>query len=136
MYEKTPKAKNYGGMFLHANATPTPIDTVNIMHLVDLASAGLLQNFTFGAGATKAITAFADYSGTVAGTVSVTSGTHGLLTGAIVTIAGTTNYNGVYLVTKIDANSFYITHAWVSNDATGNWYQGSHLTLGPDAGGV
>ena len=71
----------------------------------------------------KEITAFADYSGTVAGTVKVTSVAHGLPVGptASIGIYGTTNYNGVYTVTYIDANNFYFTKAWVYNDATGWW---------------
>jgi len=71
----------------------------------------------------KAITAFADYSGTVAGTVQATSVAHGLPAGttAGIAITGTTNYNGTYTVTYIDVDSFYFTDAWVANDATGWW---------------
>lgn len=67
------------------------------------------------------ITAFTDYSGTVAGTVKVTSATHGMITGNTVIITGTTNYNGTFVITVIDASNFYITAAWVSDDATGDW---------------
>jgi len=66
-----------------------------------------------------AITAFADYSGTVAGTVLVTSATHLIETGMKVTIAGTTNYNGFYSATKVNANTYYITAIWVVDDAAG-----------------
>ena len=71
----------------------------------------------------KTITAFADYGGTVAGTVKATSTAHGLPSGttADIAISGTTNYNGVYTVTYIDVDNFYFTKAWVSNDATGWW---------------
>jgi len=71
----------------------------------------------------KAITAFADYGATVAGTVKATSVAHGLPTGATANIAisGTINYNGVYTVTYIDVDNFYFTDTWVSNDATGWW---------------
>ncbi len=71
----------------------------------------------------KAITAFADYSGTVAGTVKATSAGHGLPAGttANIAISGTINYDGFYTVTYIDANSFYFTATWVANDATGWW---------------
>lgn len=66
------------------------------------------------------ISAFADYSGTVAGTVkATTSAVHGLITGDYVTIAGTTSYNGVFKVTVIDTDDFYFTDTWVANDATG-----------------
>jgi hypothetical protein len=67
----------------------------------------------------KAITAFADNGG---GTVKATSFGHGLTgTVASIKISGTTNYNGVYTVTVIDANNFYFTDTWVANDATGWW---------------
>ena len=68
----------------------------------------------------KTITVFADYSGTVAGTVKVTTSVaHTFLTNDVVVITGTTNYNGTYDLTKIDADEFYITVAWIANDATG-----------------
>ena len=66
-----------------------------------------------------AITAFADYSGTVAGTVKVTATAHGFSTDDTALIGNTTNYNGSYTITRIDANNFYITCAWAVNDATG-----------------
>lgn len=68
---------------------------------------------------TTNITVFADYSGTVAGTVKVTSATHLVQTGMKVTIAGTTNYDGTYDATYIDANNYYITATWVVDDGTG-----------------
>ena len=83
------------------------------------------------------ITAFSDYSGTVSGTVKVTSAYHGLSSGDYITISGTTNYNlslGHVLsgdtayannlvkgVTVIDADNFYYYDAFVVDDATGNW---------------
>ena len=69
------------------------------------------------------ISAFADYSGTVAGTVKVTDVGHGLGVGttANVEIFGTTNYSGIYTVTRIDNDNFYFTHTWDGDDATGWW---------------
>lgn len=67
-----------------------------------------------------AIAAFSDYSGTVAGTVKITTGAaHGFSTDDTVLIGDTTNYNGSYTMTRIDATNFYITHAWDGDDATG-----------------
>ena len=66
-----------------------------------------------------AITAFADYSGTVTGTVLVTSVAHGLLSGDQAVIASTTSYDGQYKVTKVTADTFYITATFVADDATG-----------------
>ncbi|RPJ39404.1 MAG: hypothetical protein EHM35_02445 [Planctomycetaceae bacterium] len=44
---------------------------------------------------------------------------HGYSTSDVVRIAGTTNYNGVYTITQVDADSFKITHAFVADDAAG-----------------
>jgi len=68
------------------------------------------------------ISAFANYGGTVAGTVKATSAAHGLLAGttAGIVISGTTNYDGTYTVTYIDANSFYFTDTWVATEV-GHW---------------
>jgi hypothetical protein len=64
------------------------------------------------------ISAFADYSGTVAGTVKATSAGHGFPVGTTddVSISGSAFYNGVYTITYIDANNFYFTHVWSGND--------------------
>lgn len=77
----------------------------------------------------KSITAFADYSGTVAGTVKVTSVSHGFETDDIVTHSGTTNYNGTFSITKIDANNYYFTDTWVADDATGTADQEQFVDL-------
>ena len=68
------------------------------------------------------ITAVADYSGTVAGTVLITSAAHGLTTGFTILISGTTSYDGRYSITKVDANTFYITATFVATE-TGKWGQ-------------
>jgi phage tail sheath protein FI len=64
----------------------------------------------------KDISAFANYNSTVAGTVKATSTAHGLVGTSSQVIAGTTNYNGTYLITVIDADNFYFTHAWVATE--------------------
>jgi hypothetical protein len=69
----------------------------------------------------KAISAFADYSGTVSGTVKATSTAHGRSTGDSVIISGTVNYNGAKTITVIDADNFYFTATWVANETTGWW---------------
>jgi hypothetical protein len=68
----------------------------------------------------KAISAFADYSGTVAGTVKATSVAHGRSTGDSVIISGTANYNATKTITVIDVDNFYFTATWVSTQ-TGWW---------------
>ena len=69
---------------------------------------------------TGVIASISDYSGTVAGTVLVTDVAHGLSTGHIVIISGTTTYDGTYTVTVVDVDTFYITHAYGAT-STGVW---------------
>jgi len=65
----------------------------------------------------KAITAFADYSGTVAGTVLATSVGHGLAVGATtLKISGTANYNGSESCTRVNDDTFYFTAVWVATE--------------------
>lgn len=66
------------------------------------------------------ITVFADGTG---GTVTVTSAGHGMANGDVVTISGTTNYNGTFVISSVATDTFKITDAWVANDATGSWKQ-------------
>jgi len=76
------------------------------------------------------ISTFADYSGTVAGTVQCTTATvHNLVSGDIVTISDTTSYNGDFEITLIDTTNFYFTDTWVANDATGtaHWTSEQYL---------
>lgn len=87
------------------------------------------------------ITAFADYSGTVVGTVKATSNAHGLPAGVTsVNIIGTINYDATPIdVTRIDNNNFYFTHTWDGDDACGVWVrpdEGSFNTgIGAEVGG-
>jgi len=69
-------------------------------------------------GSTASITAFADAGG---GDVTVTSANHGLSSGTLVTISGTTNYNGTFSISSVTTNTFDITDTWVSDDGTGTW---------------
>lgn len=70
-----------------------------------------------GADRTRTISAFADAGG---GEVLVTASSDTFLsTGVTITISGTTNYNGTYVMTRVDNTSFKITAAWAGDDATG-----------------
>ena len=121
----------YAEMYMYGNTTPCLIDTANIYHAIyhtfgnnDGTLAPLIDAtyFTYKAGIEYAITVYTDYNGTVAGTTQVTtSATHALLAGEPITITGTTNYNGTYLVTGvIDATNFYVTIAFAGDDGTGS----------------
>ena len=102
-----------GGLAVDASVTLTAAGTNNTP-FDSSTTAGHLPNES-----TTAITVFADYNGTVAGTTSVTAASHGLSTGDVVRISGTTSYNGQFTITKIDANDFHVFITFVADDATG-----------------
>ena len=79
-----------------------------------------------GASLNIAITAFANAGG---GEVTVTAASHGFQTDGIITISGTTNYNGTFNITRVDANNFKITDTWVTDDATGSASQERFLDI-------
>jgi hypothetical protein len=74
---------------------------------------------------TEAITAFADAGDSTH--VVVTSAAHGLQNGMVVTIAGTTNYNGTFRISSVATNTFEIVDTWVADDATGTWTTAGHI---------
>ncbi|MCK4815074.1 hypothetical protein KA005_04830, partial [bacterium] len=91
------------------------------------------NNFTFDAGSTGAITAFADGTG---GTVLVSSAGHGLSNGDVITIRGTTNYNGAFAVSAVTTDNFKIIDTWVNDNGASDWDQGASLTVGAGADGL
>ncbi|NLG52384.1 MAG: hypothetical protein GX541_00155 [Clostridiales bacterium] len=65
-----------------------------------------------------------DYGSHVPGTSRVHADNHGLYTGDSVTLAGTTRFNGIFGITKIDEDSFYIDKPFFyepGDDLSGNW---------------
>ena len=124
----------YSDIHVHDNAVATVIDTANVAHFVQGLFGEVLSNgLTFAAGSTGAITAFADATG---GQVTVTSAGHTLSNGDIVSISGTTNYNGVFTVDNVSGGNFEITDTWVADDATGNFYQGDNITVDVGSAGI
>lgn len=120
---------NHAEMYVFDSSTATTITTTNTPHGINVFSAGHLNGYTFSSGVNGTITAFADYGGTVAGTVLATDIAHGLSTGDIITIEGGTNYLGVFEITKVDNDSFYFTDTWVANDGTVAWQQPDYITI-------
>ena len=119
---------HYGEMHAHDNSTATTVSTSAIPHLIQgIFAEEDVSGFTFAAGSTGPIAVFAEYSTVVAGTTKVTDVDHGLSSGAILSISGTTSYNGVFEATVIDSANYYITDTYVADDATGNWYEGDKL---------
>lgn len=128
--------KPYGEAHICCNSDATVMETANIPIALDgIIQAGALHNWTFGAGATAGITVYADYSGTVAGTVLATS-THGLVTGDVITIRGTTNYNGIHQITVVDSTHFYFTDTWVADDGASDFNLPARLIAGVGSTGV
>lgn len=123
-----------GEMIVTSNQTAV-IETANTPHAFIGFSTGVVEDFSFVAGITGAITVYADYSGTVAGTVNITCNGHGLVDNDIITIRGTTNYNGIYTITKIGTNNFYITHSWDGNDGASDFEMGAYLLAGTGTAG-
>lgn len=117
----------YAEAYTYDNAVATVIETADTPIALRVSTAGLMDKFTFDAGSTGAITSYTDYSGTVAGTVLVTDVGHGLATDDIITIRGTTNYNGVFQMTYVSADTFYIIDTWVADDGASDWDQPGHV---------
>lgn len=114
----------YGSVNITGGGSFT-IDDQNEWHAVNTLAVGEASlNMETSAGMTGSITAFADAGG---GQVTVTSAGHGLITGEIITITGTTNYNGVFTIANTTTDTFEITDTWVADDGTGTWRHGSHL---------
>lgn len=116
----------HGDMFFNRQSTERTIDTADIVHGVIDFAAGDLNNVTFVAGIVGSISAFANAGG---GLVTVTDTGHGLVTNDIITIHGTTSYNGTFLITRVDDDNFTIVDTFVANDATGNWEMGDYLLV-------
>lgn len=79
----------------------------------------LLSITPVDADSLKPITAFATSDG---GTkTQVTCADHGRTNDQVITITGTTNYNGSHVVEQKTTNTFVIPVAYVADDATGMW---------------
>ena len=75
----------------------------------------------FNTPATGSISAFA--SKTHLGTLITTSAVHGL-TGGLITLSSTTNYNGSYLILEVPSTTTLLIGAtYIADDATGTWIQ-------------
>ena len=117
-------APAYGELYIYEGVTSYNIQTVNVYHLLHLCSAGSTNLFTSTMGATGSITAYADAGG---GYTTVTAAGHTLTDGQIISIVGTTNYNGIYAVSSVGVGTFQILKTYTVNDATGTWTRGCSL---------
>ena len=125
-------ASGYAEMYMYDNSTACAIDTTNVYHAIHnsfgnhdgtLAPNPDSTYFTYKAGVAYAATAFTNYNSpsNTQTKVTITAG-HALLAGESITITGTTNYNGTYIVLAagLTATEFVITKKYVANDATGS----------------
>lgn len=109
----------YGEAYIYENTTATDIQAVEQWHPGIGFTTGEVENFTFFTGSSIDILSFADYSGTVAGTIKATTdGSHGYSTGDIISIVGALieagdpdPYYGRYEITVVDADEYYFTNA-------------------------
>lgn len=74
------------------------------------------------------------------GKIAVASTAHGLSTGDVVTVSGTTDYNGTWTITKVDDDNFTFVDTYTTNQ-TGAWVQrqievADWLKADASAGGV
>ena len=116
----------YGEMYDYENATAVVIGEMNVYHAINtIGTTGLCKGWTFKAGITGPIATFATYDGGAA--TLCTDVAHGLLSGEIVTISNSTNYNGAHVVTVIDPDNFTIPVAYVAEAGGPIWIRGSSL---------
>lgn len=115
----------YGTSYITGGGLLT-IDTVDVWHAVTGFGNELVNGIAFNAGSSGAISAYAGPDG---GQVTVTSNGHGLSEGDIITISGSTNYNGIYEITNVGVNDFEITAAWAGDDGASTWRNGSNYVV-------
>ncbi len=124
-----------GNMHVHDNTVDTVIYTANTPHYIfGLFSSVIELGFTFSAGFDGAIASFSDYSSTVPGAVLANDASHGLSTNQGITINNSTDYNGAFNVTVVDADNFYFTDTFVG-DETANWQKGDCMRVDPGSNG-
>ncbi len=128
-----------GEMIVISNQTAT-IETTNTPHAFAGLSTGDVQDFSFVAGITGAITLYEDYSGTVANAIRATCVGHGLVTNDIITIRGTVapnDYNGIWQITRINDDTFYFVEAslWNADAGASDFEMGAYLLAGTGTAG-
>jgi hypothetical protein len=116
---------NYGEMYRHESIADTVIQDVDDWHLVNGFTTGLLGGgWTFHIGEQLAITAYANNGD---GKTKVTVGGHTLINSDIISISGTTSYDGIWTVEQVAVNTFVIPTVWVADDGASTGEHGSHF---------
>ena len=106
-----------GGIGTSGSINTGAMTATTIYTVTCIGAGGVARQSITITVAPSTITGFA--SGGV-GFVTVTS-VNDLISGSIITISGTTNYNGTYTVVSQTNTSFTIAASFVANDAAGIW---------------
>ena len=130
-HEVSYSTTSYAEMYQYDAARTVTIDEAATDNLMRSFTTGSVSGWTFDAGSTGTITAVANAGG---GILTITSAAHGLLENSVISIRGTTNYNGVFVIDSLNVNQFQITDTWVADEA-GDWDEGSCLIAGASAAG-
>lgn len=121
---------HYAEMYTYNNSTEKVIDEANTWHgRINTTEGNTSTYMTYHLGYKQAITVWADAGGTPNEVTATSNGIEaaGLVAGDFVTITGTTNYNGVYEILSVTANTFNIEHADAGDDAAGTVTSPSHF---------
>lgn len=76
------------------------------------------SDIPYAVGSSGSITAYTQSAEYV---VVTTSASHGLSNNDVVEITGSSNYNGIYIISDIASNTFKIIHTWHGDDGIGSW---------------
>ncbi len=134
VWREGPMTGNYGEMFAHENVNPTVVQAASQwVGIKELEAGALGSNWTFDAGKQIAITAYAN---NLDSKTQVTSAAHGLSDGDVVSISGTTSYNGVWVIEQKTDNTFVIDTNWVADDGASTGENPSRLIAGDGAAGT
>ena len=117
---------NYAEMYKHENATATNIQAANDWHFLNGFTTGEVGGgWSFHAGKQLAITAYA--TSDAGAKTQVTSATHAMVNGDIVSISNTAHYDGVHIVEQVATNTFVITVAFGGDDGASVGEHGGHF---------
>jgi hypothetical protein len=116
---------NYAGMYRYESIDVTDIQQVGEWHLLnEFTISAVAGGWAFHDGEQVPITAYANNGD---GKTQVTSAGHLMIDGDICSIAGTANYDGVWIVEQVAANTFVIDILFVADDGASVGEHGAHF---------
>lgn len=124
--------RNFAGMYRHESDEVTEIQEVNDWHLVNGCAEGESGGgWTYHAGGRLALTAQANNGD---GKTLITCAGHGLVDGDVISISGTTSYDGVWVVEQVTPpDTFVINTLWVADEGVKTGEHGSHFQATTEA---